>query len=291
MARRDPDTGKVARLVGLSLVLAGIVAFVALPAPYSFTMLFAGASTGLFIALVAATPSVPRVVVNRILAGASEQSAGALGTLGLAGRATYVPPGEGLSRDRVFIAASDSAKPVPLLADDTGICQGPPEYKSGMVFIPAAVALVEGHVAAVGSDVASAPLHEAEAFLRGLGLEYGLFRDFRVASCGDRLVVGFEPMVMPPCRALSASDPPCDRSGCALCSAVGCTLARSMGRPLPVIEAGPDGKRITMAFEAGARDASVSGAEGDRPSDVAGSSLTSGRVAATPPTSDAGVGV
>ncbi len=250
-------------MVGVALILAGIVAFIALPPPYSFTLLFAGASTGLFIALVASTPSVPRVVVDRILSGASEEGSSTIRGLSLAGKATYVPPGVNLARDRVFIAASDNDKPVPLLDDETVIHQGPPEFKTGMAIMPPGIGLVEGHAAAVGADMIGAPLPEAEAFIRGLGLENGLFQDFRMAREGERLVATFQPTVTPPCLDALASDPPCDRSGCALCSAVGCTLARSMARPMGVAEAGPDGDRVIMAFEVGAGDMDDDGIEPD----------------------------
>ncbi len=250
MGRLGADRGRIARVLGLALIVAGVVAFFLVPGAVAWTLVFAGVSTGAFLSLVAGAPSVPASVVPALVEGPAEDVASLLDAFALNGRAVFVPPGGNLTRDRVFIPASENEKPVPLLDDASTIHRGPVDFKIGVALVPAGRALIDAHVDATGASLAGAPLPEVEGFLRGLGLENGLFTGLRLTRVHDSLVVAFSPRVATPCFGAMSTSPPCDRGGCALCSAVGCALARSVDRPLAVHEAGPDGSTIVMTFDA-----------------------------------------
>lgn len=234
------------RGLGLALVLAAVPAFLFLAEPLGGMLAFALAVTGLFVTVVVAEPAVPARFGQALVEGDTAVLDEVAGGLRMQGGPVYVHDQGNVGAERLFLAASDNERPVPILDDQTLAYAGTGGTKVGLTVRPPGLRLVELHEAEASPLVAGASLSEAEAFLGGLFATHDLVDGFAVTKAGGRLRVRFAAQALePPCLD-QPLDPACRRTGCVVCQAAGCALARSLQRPVAVDEARIEEEQVLL---------------------------------------------
>lgn len=235
-----------AQALGALLAVGAVPAFLFLADPLGGMLGFALMVTGVFIAVVAAERAVPAPASQAVLQGASETLSRTVDGLDLQGAPVYVHDQGNVGEERLFLPASDKQAPVPILDPDTVAYAGAGGTRIGLALPPAGLALIQQHEALSGTRLVDAGLPEVEAFLKGLGTTDDLMRGVRVTEDDQGLRARFQAAaVEPPCFQAPA-EPRCQRSGCALCQAVGCSLARSLKRPIQVASATVEPPWVTI---------------------------------------------
>ncbi|HVL49252.1 MAG TPA: hypothetical protein VM889_11895 [Candidatus Thermoplasmatota archaeon] len=235
------------RALGALAASLAVPSFLLLDAPVNAMLAFAFGATGLFVALVVAERAVPASSVAPLLAGDARALADVRRGLRLEGRPVYVHDQGNVGAPRLFMPASDNAKPVPIL-DATTVAYAGTSTKIGAAVAPSGLALLAAHEEASGAVLAGASVADVESFLKGLAGASDLAGGVRVASEGETLVVHFRrAAVALPCFEDPAS-PACERAGCALCQAAGCALAKALARPVAVESALVEPPAVAIRF-------------------------------------------
>lgn len=234
------------RGLGILLVLAAVPAFLFVAEPLGGMLAFALAVTGSFLAVVVAEPAVPAGFGQALVDGdqglLDEFSDG----LGMEGSPVYVHDQGNVGAERLFLAASDNDRPVPILDRETLAYAGSGATKVGLALAPPGLELVRRHEDEAAGLPEGAPMAEAEAFLSGLFATHDLVRGFSITKADEALRVRFRSQaVEPPCLS-DPLDPACQRTGCAICQATGCALARSLERPVSVAEADVEEDQVLL---------------------------------------------
>lgn len=235
-------------MLGLLLAVGAVPAFMFLSDPLGGMLGFALGVTGVFIAVVAAERAVPAPATEAVVQGGSDALAQARAGLDLQGSAVYVHDQGNLGEERLFLPASQTSKPVPILDRETAAYAGAGGTRVGLAVVPPGLRLVQAHEAASGSSLAKAALPETEAFLKGLGTSDDLMGGLRLTEDEGGLRVRFREASVRPACFEEPGDPRCSTTGCALCQAVGCSLARSLERPIQVIGADVEPPWVTIRF-------------------------------------------
>lgn len=236
---------------GIGCLVLAAIAYLAFEEPVDATLAFALGSVGLFTLLVLTERAIPARTAQASLVGAGRALNEAAEGLALEGRASTVPPGGNLSRDRLFLAAAQSAKPLPVLDDRTILYAGPSTVRIGVAIEPPGRELVERWEQATGRRFADTPFAALRSSLAGMGLSEGLYRDLRLREEKGRLSLSYRPLdVKPPCMDAAATERlPCERTACTLCSAACVALARTLGRPVTVAEAEVAGGEVVLTVD------------------------------------------
>lgn len=239
MAVRGWKAGYGVRAFGILCLALALLAYVLLEEPHDALLAFALGMLGLFALLVLTEKVVPARAAEAILQGNARAALDTAEGLALTGRASVVPAGGNLTRDRLFLSAAESVKPLPVLDDATVVYAAPANIRTGIAIDPSGRVLLDAWEDATGEPFASMPVANVQSALAGLGLSEGLYKRFRMREEGGRFVMEFAPLdVQPPCLVDGATGRlPCEIAACALCSAACTALARSLGRPVTIAEA------------------------------------------------------
>lgn len=231
-------TGVGVRVFGALCLVLAAVAYVALEEPLDAPVAFGLAVVGLFALLVLTERAVPAAVAEATNAGSARSLDDVARGLRLAGRATVVPRGANLQDDRLFLAADESAKPLPVLDPDTRLYAAPASVRAGLALDPPGRALADHWEEATGARFADTPVGSLPTALSGLGLSSGTFREARLREEKGRYVLSFRPTgVKPPCFGTRPGEAfPCARTACALCSVSSVALARCLARSVTVAD-------------------------------------------------------
>lgn len=235
----------------LCLVLAA-TAYLVFEEPLDATLAFGLGIVGLFALLVLRTRSTPSESAEAVLVGSSRALTDAAQGLTLEGRASTVPARGDLRRDRLFLAAAQSTKPLPVLDDTTVLYAGPATVRLGLAIEPPGRALADRWEAATGRRFADTPVAALGSSLAGMGLSEGLWKELRLREERGRYHISFRAAdVRPPCMDEGSTQAriPCERTACALCSLACVALARALGRPVTLAEAEVARGRVSLAID------------------------------------------
>lgn len=236
---------------GVGCLVLAVLAYVAFDEPLDASLAFGLGVLGLFALLVLTERVLPASAAEAAMQGPSNALHDAARGLALEGRASTVPAGANLQRDRLFLAAGESVKPLPVLDDSTVVYAAPATVRAGMAFDPPGRVLVDRWESESGQRFADVPLAALPSALAALGLSQGLFARFRLREERGRFTASFRPLdVRPPCLERPSDERPiCERTGCALCSAACVALARNLQRPVVTIEAKAREDEIALTLE------------------------------------------
>ncbi|MHB8603773.1 MAG: hypothetical protein ACYDCK_00855 [Thermoplasmatota archaeon] len=244
--RRDLWT----RGLGIACAIASLPVLYFVPSPLGGALGTALAVIGLFVAIVVAERVVGAASAQSILDGDARALHGVASGLKLAGSPIYVHDQGNVGEERLFLPASNNAKPVPILDAETTTYAGGGGTKLGIALAPSGLRLVQDHERNTQQPLHGADLPSIEAFLQTMFDAGDLARGVRLATAGDAIVFELRGAALrAPCVA-DPSDPLCAKTGCSLCQAAGCSLARALARPLAVEWAAIDAETIRVTFRA-----------------------------------------
>jgi hypothetical protein len=204
---------------------------------------------GMFTALILTDRSISSVVPESQMTSAAKGAKDTLSGLSLAGNAVYLPARHGLTREKMFIPASNGpVSPPTVLSDDLTLSPGKDGSVPGLLIEPTGMRLLNSIESELGCKVEGTDAEFVEGTLQILKHGYSLMRDFHFKERGGRTIMRVEYSgFRDPCRRVRKEWPDtCRQMSCVGCSCLLTALVRATGRIVKVDEV--DNKDDTVVF-------------------------------------------
>lgn len=204
---------------------------------------------GLFAIAILGEPSLPRWLSSASMISSARVAGGALEGLSLKGSACYLPAKHGLSRERLFIPATEGASTPPgALSDDLSMSPGKDGSSPGMLFEPIGLELLAEIERELNTSVADAGIEAAEGTMQMLKHGMGLMRDFHFKERDGKTVLRVEYSGLQDACASVRKERPgtCRQFACMGCSCLLTAAARATGKLVVVEEV--DNSKDTVVF-------------------------------------------
>lgn len=204
---------------------------------------------GLFAMAMLGEPSLPRWLSSASMKSTARVAGGTLEGLSLKGSACYLPAKHGLTRERLFVPATEGAsKPPSALSDDLAMSPGKDGSSPGMLFEPVGLELLLEVERELNTSVAEAGIEAAEGTMQMLKHGMGLLRDFHFKERDGKTVLRVEYSgLLDACRSVRKERPStCRQFACIGCSSLLTAIARATGKLVVVEEV--DNSKDTVVF-------------------------------------------
>jgi hypothetical protein len=204
---------------------------------------------GLFMSFILAEKKIASSVSENQMTSAAKVSRDILSALSLSGNAAYLPAKHGLTKEKVFIPASNSSlTPPSALSDDLTLSPGKDGSAPGLLVEPAGMRLLDDLEAQLGIKVVDTDAEHVEGSLQMLKHGLSIMRDFHFKERDGKTIMRVEYSgFRDPCRRVRKEWPDtCRQMSCVGCSCLLTALVRATGRIVKVDEV--DNKDDTVVF-------------------------------------------
>ena len=204
---------------------------------------------GLFAAFILAEKNMSVVVPESQMLSSAKSSRDILAGLSLSGNAAYLPTKHGLTQEKVFIPATNSAiTPPAVMSDALTLSPGKDGSTPGLLIEPLGKRLLDNLSSELQLDFADTDMEFVEGGLQTLKHGLGMMRDFHFKEREGKTILRVEYSgLSSACAAVRRQWPDtCRQMSCAGCSCLLTALARATGRIVRVDEV--DNKGDTVVF-------------------------------------------
>ena len=204
---------------------------------------------GLFMSFILAEKKVASVVPESQMTAAAKGAKDILSGLSLAGNAVYLPAKHGLTREKIFVPATNgSMSPPTVLSDDLTLSPGKDGATPGLLIEPAGMRLLNDLESQLGLKVADTDTEFVEGGLQILKHGLSVMRDFHFKERDGKTILRVEYSgFSEPCRLIRKEWPDtCRQMSCVGCSCLLTALARATGKIVKIDEV--DNKEDTVVF-------------------------------------------
>jgi hypothetical protein len=199
------------------------------------------AVASLFLALFGASLSPERIVPVAVLSDQMMSTARTAGdyctSSSLRGNAFYLPPRNGLTRERVFVPRSSNLEnPKEGLSDALAALSSGEGGNGAVLLEPLGLSLLDHVEKESGSKISDAGLEGLEGSLQMLKHDFGILKDFHFKAREDKTVLRVEYSgLAEACKAVRNERPDtCRQVSCFGCSCVLSAAARATGKMVQV---------------------------------------------------------
>ena len=192
---------------------------------------------GMFAIALLSEPSSPTMVSESEMISSARLAGETLTGLSLVGNSSHLPAKRGLTKERVFIAATKGAAvPPSALTDDLIMSPGKDGSTPGMLAEPLGLSLLNRIEHELDTKVEGAGLEAAEGTLQILKHGLGMIRDFHFKEREGKIVLRVEYSgLLDACRTVRKERPDtCRQLECVGCSCLLVAAARATGKVVSV---------------------------------------------------------
>ncbi len=207
---------------------------------------------GTFGVFVLSERSLPATVSSAQMLGTAMAARDVGRGLSLTGNAMYLPAKKGLTRERMFVAASAGPATAPAaLTDDLAVSPGKDGSTPGLLVEPAGLELLESIENDNGTDLDGIGLEAAEGSLQVMKHSLNLLRDFHFKERDGRTVLRVEYKdLLDACRRVRKEMPDtCRQSACVGCSCLLTAAARATGKIVVVEKVDNSQDQVVFTLE------------------------------------------
>ncbi|MGB2581717.1 MAG: hypothetical protein WBD03_04515, partial [Thermoplasmata archaeon] len=204
---------------------------------------------GLFMSFILAEKKIASVVPESQMTAAAKGARDILSGLSLAGNAVYLPAKHGLTREKIFVPATNgSMSPPTVLSDDLTLSPGKDGSTPGLLIEPTGMRLLNDLESQLELKVANTDTEFVEGGLQILKHGLSVMRDFHFKERDGKTILRVEYSgFSEPCRLIRKEWPDtCRQMSCVGCSCLLTALARATGKIVKIDEV--DNKEDTVVF-------------------------------------------
>jgi len=192
---------------------------------------------GLFAIALLVEPSTSTIVAESEMISAAKMANDTLRGLSLTGNSSYLPARNGLTKERVFVVATNKPTvPPTALSDDMIMSPGKDGSSPGMLVEPFGAGLLESVESELNTKLDGAGLEAAEGTLQILKHGFGIMRDFHFKERDGNTILRVEYSgLRDACRTVRKERPDtCRQLQCFGCSCLLAAAARATGKLVSV---------------------------------------------------------
>ena len=204
---------------------------------------------GLFSALILSEKKMAFVIPADQMMSAAKVSRDILSGLSLAGSASYLPARHGLTREKLFVPATNSSSThPPVLSDDLTLSPGKDGSAPGLLVEPVGMRLLNSIESELDVKVADTGMESVEGSLQTLKHGLSIMRDFHFKVRNGKTILRVEYSAFSDqCRSIRKELPDtCRQMACVGCSCLLTALARGTEKIVRVDEV--DNKEDQVVF-------------------------------------------
>ena len=204
---------------------------------------------GLFMSFILVEKKIASVVPENQMTSAAKTSRDILSGLSLVGNAAYLPAKHGLTREKVFVPATNRPlTPPTVLSDDLTLSPGKDGSPPGLLIEPMGMRLLNDLESQLGLKVADTDTEFAEGSLQILKHGLSIMRDFHFKVRNGKTILRVEYSgFSESCRFIRKEWPDtCRQMSCVGCSCLLTALARATGKIVKIDEV--DNKEDAVVF-------------------------------------------
>jgi len=212
---------------------------------------------GLFAFAILSEPNMASLVPQTEMISAAGMAKDAVLGLSLKGNACYLPAKNGLTRERVFVRATNGTtipKLPSALSDELVASPGHDGSVPGMLLEPLGLSLLNQVETELGTKLEGSELEAVEGTLQVLKHGIGMIKDFHFKERDGKTIFRVEyGGLLDACRTVRASNPDtCRQQACIGCSCILTGAARATGKAVCVEEV--ENRSDTVVFTLSLRD-------------------------------------
>lgn len=188
---------------------------------------------GLFAVALLVEPSTSTIVAESEMISAAKMANDTLMGLSLTGNSSYLPARNGLTRERVFVVATNKPiVPPKALSDDMIMSPGKDGSSPGMLVEPFGAGLLESVESELNTKLDGVGLEAAEGTLQILKHGFGIMKDFHFKERDGNTILRVEYSgLRDACRTVRKERPDtCRQLQCFGCSCLLTAAARATGK-------------------------------------------------------------
>ena len=192
---------------------------------------------GLFAIALLVEPSISTIVAESEMISAAKMANDTLMGLSLTGNSSYLPARNGLTKERVFVVATNKPiVPPTVLSDDMIMSPGKDGSSPGMLVEPFGAGLLESVESELNTKLAGVGLEAAEGTLQILKHGFGIMKDFHFKERDGNTILRVEYSgLRDACRTVRKERPDtCRQLQCFGCSCLLLAAARATGKLVSV---------------------------------------------------------
>jgi len=192
---------------------------------------------GLFAIALLVEPSTSTIVAESEMISAAKMANDALMGLSLTGNSSYLPARNGLTKERVFVVATNKPiVPPKALSDDMIMSPGKDGSSPGMLVEPFGAGLLESVESELNTKLDGVGLEAAEGTLQILKHGFGIMKDFHFKERDGNTILRVEYSgLRDACRTVRKERPDtCRQLQCLGCSCLLLAAARATGKLVSV---------------------------------------------------------
>lgn len=204
---------------------------------------------GLFAIALLGEPTLPSSVSQSQMISSARMANEIFRGVSLAGNASYLPAGHGLTKERVFVSASKTATiPPSALSDDMILSPGKDGSTPGILVEPLGLRLLDSIEEELGIPVRGVGIEGAEGALQYMKHGLGMMKDFHFKERGGKTILRVEYAgLRDACKTVRTDIPDtCRQAACTGCACLLTAAARATGKMVVVEEV--DNKQDTVQF-------------------------------------------
>lgn len=207
---------------------------------------------GLFVIFVLVEKSTPSIISESEMMSTAKISSQVIAGLSLSGNALYLPANHGLTRERIFIPASQSSSFPPVaLSDDLTMSPGKDGTTPGMLVEPLGLDILGRIEKELNIDMKMTDIGTVEASLQMLKQGISAVKDFHLRETEDEIVLRVEYAALADaCKTVRSELPDtCRQMSCIMCSCILTAVARSTGKAVRVKSVDNSQDRVVFHLE------------------------------------------
>ena len=188
---------------------------------------------GLFAIALLVEPSTSTIVAESGMISAAKMANDTLMGLSLKGNSSYLPARNGLTKERVFVVATNKPSvPPTALSDDMIMSPGKDGSSPGMLVEPFGAGLLESVESELNTKLGGVGLEAAEGTLQILKHGFGIMKDFHFKERNGNTILRVEYSgLRDACRTVRKERPDtCRQLQCFGCSCLLAAAARATGK-------------------------------------------------------------
>lgn len=192
---------------------------------------------GLFAIALLVEPSTSTIVAESEMISAAKMANDTLMGLSLTGNSSYLPARNGLTKERVFVVATNKPiVPPTVLSDDMIMSPGKDGSSPGMLVEPFGAGLLESVESELNTTLDGVGLEAAEGTLQILKHGFGIMKDFHFKERDGNTILRVEYSgLRDACRTVRKERPDtCRQLQCFGCSCLLLAAARATGKLVSV---------------------------------------------------------
>ena len=192
---------------------------------------------GLFGFFTLVEHGYPRKLAEDQMISSARTNSGVTRGLSLSGNASYLPASHGLTKEKLFVQATDGdADPPSALSDDMAVAPGRDGSSPGMLMEPPGLKLLETIEEDYGAVFSGTDIESVEGNLQVLKHSLNLLKDFHFKERDGKTLLRVEyGDMLSACRSVRRDMPDtCRQVACIGCSCLLLAVARATGKVVKV---------------------------------------------------------